>query len=108
MSGEASEQKRRQGHYPSGSAAGMSTEMGSTTLPEVQPNSSKAAGYATHQAHGDSNVPRFGGAVNSKQRLATGNDKESRMRANNALAPIVNNPGAPGTAQADARNKSLN
>ena len=42
--------------------------------------------------------------MNSKQRLATG-DKESRMRAQNALAPMtgVMNT-APGTAKADVRN----
>ena len=84
MSGEASDHKK--GQHPMGSATGLSTEMGTTTLPEVQPNSSKNAqafsqGYATQQAHEHgSNVPRFGGQLNSKQRLATG-DKESRMRA---------------------------
>ena len=43
MSGEASEHKRNQemgAGYALGSA-GISTEMGSTTLPDVQPNSSK-------------------------------------------------------------------
>lgn len=65
MSGEASDHKK--GQHQMGSATGLSTEMGTTTLPEVQPNSSKNAqafsqGYATHQAHEHgSNVPRFGG-----------------------------------------------
>lgn len=66
-------------------------------------------GYATQQVNDqNSNVPRFGGAINhptNKQRLATGNDKESRMRANNALAPITGGLNtAPGTAKTDGRN----
>ena len=91
VSGTDSEMKMR---VMTGGPPGQSqsTDLGSTHLPDVHPNSSKngnitSAGYQTHQTVGNDSMPRFG--AGGSKRVGTVNHETARIKGGQLLPPAA-------------------